>query len=68
MLSTFVPNRIQGCVKGQNICMHGVICFVLVDLIMEHDYFQKRKQINILTPQEGPMVSVIAKKLANMLL
>ena len=24
-------------------CMHGVICFILIDLIMEHDYFQKRK-------------------------
>ena len=28
--------------------MHGVICFILIDLIMQHDYFQKRKQIKIL--------------------
>ena len=25
--------------KGQNICMHGVICYILIDLIMQHDYF-----------------------------
>ena len=31
--------RSQGCVKGQNICMYGVICFI--NLIMQHDYFQK---------------------------
>ena len=35
--------------KGQNICMHGVICFILIDLIMQHDYFQKRKQLNLLS-------------------
>ena len=35
--------------KGQKICMHGVICFILIDLIMQHDYLQKRKQINHLS-------------------
>ena len=29
--------------------MHGVICFILIDLIMQHDYFQKRKQLNLLS-------------------
>ena len=43
------PYRSQWCVKGQNICMHGIICFILIDLIMPHDYFQKRKQINLLS-------------------
>ena len=43
------PYWIQGCVEGQNICMHGVICSILINLIMQHDYFQKRKQINLLT-------------------
>ena len=41
------PYRRQWCVKGQNICMHGVICFIVIDLIMQHDYFQKRKQLNL---------------------
>ena len=41
------PYKSQWCVKGQNICMHGGICFILIDLIMQHDYFQKRKQINL---------------------
>ena len=35
--------------KGQNICMHCVICFILIDLVMQHDYFQKRKEINLLS-------------------
>ena len=39
--------RSQWCVKGQNICMHGVKCFILINLIMQHDYFQKRKQISL---------------------
>ena len=29
--------------------MHGVICFILIDLIMQHDYFHKRKQLNLLS-------------------
>ena len=41
------PYRSQGCVEGQNICMHGVICFIQINLIMQHDYFQKRKRITM---------------------
>ena len=26
-----------------------VICFILIDLIMQHGYFQKRKQISLLS-------------------
>ena len=44
-----LPYRRQWCVKGQNICMHGVICFILIDLIRQHYYFQKRKQLNLLS-------------------
>ena len=33
------PYRSQGCVKGQNICMHGVIYFILINLIMQHVHF-----------------------------
>ena len=43
------PYRRQWCVKGQNICMYGVICFIVFDLIMQHNYFQKRKQLNLLS-------------------
>ena len=32
---------------------------------MQHDYFQKRKQINLLTPPKVPWVTVRAKYLAN---
>ena len=35
--------------KRAEYCMHGVICFILIDLIMQHDYFQKRKQLNLLS-------------------
>ena len=55
--------RSQGCVKGQNIYMHGVICFILINLIMQHDYFQKSKEINLLIPPQGSRVSVRAKYL-----
>ena len=34
------PYRSQMCVKGQNICMHGVLCLILINLIMQHDYFE----------------------------
>ena len=34
--------------KRADVCMHGVISFILIDLIMQHDYFQKRKQTNLL--------------------
>ena len=33
------------------------------NLIMQQDYFQKRKQINLLTPSRGSRVSVRAKHL-----
>ena len=56
------PYRSQGC-KGQNICMHGVICFTLINLIMQHDYFQKIKECNLLTPPLGSRVSVRANYL-----
>ena len=54
------PYRSQWCIKGQNICTHGVICCILINFIMLHDYFQKSKQINILTPPQGSRVSVRA--------
>ena len=57
------PYRSQGCVKRQNICMHGVICFILINLIMQHDYFQKKKQIYLLSPPQGPRVSLRVKYL-----
>ena len=57
------PYRSQGCVEGQNICMHGVICFILIKFIMQHDYFQKRNQINLLTPPQRSRISVRAKHL-----
>ena len=57
------PYWSQECVKGQNICLHGVIYFVLINLIMQHDYFQKGKQINYVTPSQGSRVSVRAKYL-----
>ena len=43
--------------------MHGVICFFLINLIMQHDYFQKKKQIKLLTPLKGFRVGVGAKYL-----
>ena len=57
------PKRSRGCVKGQNICMHGVICFILNNMLMQQDYFQKRKQTNRLTPYQGSRISLRAKYL-----
>ena len=63
MFYLLAPYRSQGCLKGQIMCMHGVICFILINLIMQHAYFQKIKQINLLTPLQGSSVSVRAKYL-----
>ena len=46
--------------KKQNICMHGVICFSLINFIMQYDYFQK---INLFTPLQGSRIGVRAKYL-----
>ena len=58
------PYRSQGCVEGQNICMHGVICFILINFIINATrLLSEKKQINLFIPTQGSRVSVRAKYL-----
>ena len=39
------PYRNQGCVIGQNICMHGVKCFIIINLISNMPTFKKENKL-----------------------
>ena len=55
--------RCRGCVKGQNICLHGVLCFIPFNLICNMTSFRKETKVDILTPPQGSRVYIRAKYL-----
>ena len=61
------PYRGRGCVKGQNICMHGVLCFILINLIYNMTTFRKESKLTF-DPTQGFKGKCKSKIFANMLL
>ena len=50
----FLPQyKGHGCVKGQNICMHGVLCFILINLICNMTTFRKESKLTFWPHPKG---------------
>ena len=47
--NVLTPSGGRGCIKGQNTCLHCVLCFIPVEFDMQHDH--RKEKNDILIPQ-----------------